>query len=250
MKNPKFVLSHLAIFALGVAVALISAKDPKNGNSGAGPSGKGSDGLGSASSGSAGRDATEGRRSRRDSDSSRASARSPHETLGKINGLPDTYERQRALMDFFDKLGPDQFADVADEFQKLYHFDNSGTEMQLLFQAWAKADPTAALDYIDLHPDTQRNHGEVLETWAGKDPAAAEQWAVDKHVGEGANPYLASVIKGIAAFDLPYASRLTQSMPMSNERGQAIDAMAKALLMKGTEEAFAFPDTIEDEHLK
>ena len=68
--------------------------------------------------------------------------------------------------------------------------------------------------------------------------------------GDGPNPYMASVVKGIASNDIPNASRLTASMPMSRERGQAIDAMAKALLMSGKEAAFAFPDTIKDEFLK
>ena len=153
-------------------------------------------------------------------------------------------------MDFYDTLAPEQFAAVADEFQELYHYGNTGTEMELLFQAWAKADPTAALDYIEENPEMRRNRGEVLETWAANDAASAEKWALDKYDGEGANPYMASVIKGIAAYDLPNASRLTAEMPLSRERGQAIDAMAKALLIKGMEEAFAFPDTIEDEHLK
>lgn len=68
--------------------------------------------------------------------------------------------------------------------------------------------------------------------------------------GDRPNPYMASVVKGIASYDIANASRLTASMPMSRERGQAIDAMAKALLMSGKEVAFAFPDTIKDEFLK
>ncbi len=175
---------------------------------------------------------------------------SPREALGKINAIADTFERQRNLMDFLDGLSPESFADVADEFQKLEHYGNTGTEMELLFQAWAKADPLAALGYMDVNPGMARNRGNVLEVWAVSDPAAAEKWAVEKYTGEGANPYLASVIKGIASYDIGKAFSLTQSMPMGNERGPAIDAVAKALLMKGTEAAFAFPDTIEDEHLK
>ncbi len=179
----------------------------------------------------------------------KAGSTSPTESLGMISKIPDAYERKRALMDFYDTLAPDQFAAVADEFQKLNHYGNTGTEMELLFQAWAKADPMAALDYIDENPETGRNSGEVLASWAASDPAAAEKWAVDKHQGDGPNPYMASVIRGIAAYDLPNASRLTANMPLSG-RGPAIDAIVKALLMSGTEAAFAFSDTIKDEHLK
>ncbi len=250
MKKSTIIASHVAIFALGVSVAFVTSRgsadsivdsDHARGGSRASTTGLASDEF------------TTGKREQREG-ASRAGERggisTPAESLGKINRITDAYERQRALMDFYDTLAPDQFAAVADEFQELYHYGNTGTEMELLFQAWAKADPMAALDYIDENPDLRRNRNEVLETWAANDAAGAEKWALDKHDGDGANPYMASVIRGIAAFDLPNASRLTAEMPMSRERGQAIDAMAKALLMNGTEAAFAFPDSIQDEHLK
>lgn len=164
--------------------------------------------------------------------------------------MADTYERQRKLMDFLDGLSPERFAEVADEFRKSPHYDNQGSEMELLFRAWAKAAPLAALGYIEENPDAARNRDEVLETWAGADPDAAEKWALEKHEGEGENPYLASVIKGIAAQDINRASVLTQTMPPGRQRGEAIDAVAKALLMSGTDAAFAFPETVADEHLR
>lgn len=181
---------------------------------------------------------------------SRTSSLSPLESLGRINRITDASDRQRALMDFYRTLSPEQFAAVAGEFQELYHYDNAGSEMELLFRAWAKADPTGALGYIESNPDMRRNRSEVLETWALGDPAAAERWALANYEGDGANPYLAAVIKGIAPNDLPGALRLTKMMPLSRERGRAIDSIAKALLMSGNEAAFAFTDTIEDEHLK
>jgi len=248
MKKSTIIASHAAIFALGAGAAFLTLK-------GSGRSGETSNAVGGNPSGAqSSRDgilehgtAAVKRVQREDRRLATGRTR-PTESLGKINKITDAYERQRALMDFYDTLAPDQFAAVADEFQKLNHYGNTGTEMELLFQAWAKADPMAALDYIDENPETGRNRGEVLATWAASDPAAAEKWAVDKHQGDGPNPYMTSVIRGIAAYDIPNASRLTASMPSSRERGQAIDAMAKALLMSGTEAAFAFPDTIKDEH--
>jgi len=253
MKKSTIIASHAAIFALGVGAAFLTVK-------GSGRSGETSNAVGGNPSGAqSSRDGISengnvaGKRVQREGGrlaTGRTGSARPTESLGKINKITDAYERQRALMDFYDTLAPDQFAAVADEFQKLNHYGNTGTEMELLFQAWAKADPMAALDYIDENPETGRNRGEVLATWAASDPAGAEKWAVDKHQGDGPNPYMASVIRGIAAYDIPNASRLTASMPSSRERGQAVDAMAKALLMSGTEAAFAFPDMIKDEHLK
>lgn len=252
MKKSTVILSHVCIFALGVAVAVISKKEPAGETQGRGiprdSGASGGAGLGSRPGSETRRETA--RENRQGGDRITGSKPSPRESLRKINGITDTYERQRNLMDFLDGLSPESFADVADEFQKLEHYGNTGTETELLFQAWAKVDPLAALDYIDGNPDMSRNRGEVLEIWAVSDPAAAEKWAVAKHEGDGANPYLASIVKGIATYDIDKAYQMTLSMPIGRERGPAIDAVAKALLMKGTEAAFAFPDTIQDEHLK
>ncbi|QTN31678.1 hypothetical protein HZ994_04850 [Akkermansiaceae bacterium] len=251
MKKSTVILSHACIFALGIAVAFVSKKE--TGAADAGGSAlpqqreRGSRIISGADT--AGRPAAEMQRRSLPGAAaeSKAGARA---ALGRINAIADTYDRQRNLMNFLDGLSPEHFEEVADEFRKLDHYGNTSTEMELLFQAWAKADPLAALDYIGENPGMSRNRGEVLEVWAVADPAAAEKWAMDQHKGEGANPYLASVIKGIASYDIGKAALLTQGMPMGAERGPAIDAIAKALLMKGTEAAFAFPDTIGDEHLK
>jgi hypothetical protein len=252
MKKSTAILSHLCIFALGIAVAVVSKKRSDEETQAALVSrdagSTGGTGLNSRA-GSENRSVA-AREMREGADRVTGSKPSPRESLRKINGITDTYERQRNLMDFLDGLSPESFADVADEFQQLDHYGNTGTETELLFQAWAKVDPLAALDYMDSNPGMSRNRGEVLEIWAVSDPAAAEKWALDKHEGDGANPYLASVIKGIASYDLDKAYQMTMSMPMGRERGPAIDAVAKALLMKGTEAAFAFPETIQDEHLK
>jgi hypothetical protein len=78
----------------------------------------------------------------------------PRESLGMINGTADTYGRQRKLMDFLNSLPPERFAEVADEFRNSAHYDNQGSEMELLFRAWAKAGPLAALGYTE----DERNH--------------------------------------------------------------------------------------------
>lgn len=171
-------------------------------------------------------------------------------SVGEINGISGQFERQRAWMDLLDGLAADEFAAVADEYQGMIHLDRGRTEMEMLFQAWGKQDPLGAMAYIEEHPGAGRHRDEVLESWAAMDVAGAERWAKDAYNGDGANPYLASIVKGIAMTDMGKAAELTQSMPLSRERGQAIDAMAKALLLQGRETAFAFPETIKDEHLR
>ncbi len=247
------MFTHIGVFALGATIAFISSKDGNvlsGSTEGGREEGRASQTYENRRLGEPGLRTARPSSKNSERPGSVTSTTGTRETIGKLNRMGDAYERQRALMNFFDSLGPDQFSAVADEFRTLNHYSNSRSEMELLFRAWAKADPTAALQYVEDNPDMARNRGEILETWAGGDPAAAEQWARDKHDGEGANPFMHSVIRGIAAYDIPNASRLTQEMPLGRERGRAIDAVAKALLMEGTEAAFAFPDSIEDDHLK
>ncbi|RYD25818.1 MAG: hypothetical protein EOP87_23770 [Verrucomicrobiaceae bacterium] len=60
-----------------------------------------------------------------------------------------------------------------------------------------------------------------------------------------------AVIRGIAATDLAKASELATAMPMSRERGEAVDAITRALFMQGPEAAMAYPATITgDDALK
>jgi hypothetical protein len=162
---------------------------------------------------------------------------------------PDVYERQRSLMDLIDSLAAEDFAAVADEFRSLNHFGGSGDEYELLLRGWAKVDPLGALAYVE-EKSGGRGSRDILETWAGRDAAAAESWALSKHQGDGPNPYMASVIRGIAAHDLGHATRLLEAMPRSGERGEAIESVARILLAQGLDAALAYPASIQDPQLR
>ena len=170
--------------------------------------------------------------------------------LAGVVRISDTFERQRALMDLIDTLGPAEFAGVADQFRELDHLGDSRSEYALILRGWAKADPLTALEYVGQHPGGERGRGTILSTWAGNDVAAAERWALDHHVGDGPNPYLASVIRGIAGNDVAEASRLAQTLPQSRERGDAVDAITRALFLQGNDAAMAFPASITDPALR
>ena len=170
--------------------------------------------------------------------------------LQGIVRITDPFERQRALMDLVDSLGAEEFAAVADQFRELEHLSDSGDEYDLLLRGWAKADPLAALEYVGQHGNSRDRCETILSSWAGNDAAAAERWALDHHEGDGPNPYMAAVIQGIAGNDLATASRLAEAMPYSRERGQAIEAITRALLVQGTAAAMAYPASIADEALR
>ncbi|MEO7101273.1 MAG: hypothetical protein ABI162_18115 [Luteolibacter sp.] len=164
--------------------------------------------------------------------------------------MTDPLERQRALMDLVQKLGPGEFAAVADRFRELDHLGDSGGEYDLILRGWAKADPLTALQYVGQFPNSQAGSATILSSWAGNDPAAAEKWALDHHDGEGPNPFMAAVVRGIVGHDVAEASRLAQTMPQSRERAEAVDAITRALFLQGTDAAMAFPDSITDPQLR
>ncbi len=170
--------------------------------------------------------------------------------LANIVKIGDPMERQSALMELINRLGPGEFAAVAEQFRDLDHFGNSRGEFDLILRGWAKADPLAALEYTAKQPNNGADTAVILATWAGNDAAAAERWALDHHQGDGPNPLLAAVIRGIALYDIAQASRLVAAMPSSRERGEAVDAITRALLMQGTDAAMAYPASIQDLQLR
>lgn len=249
MKKPALLLSHLCLFSLGAGVAYLATSNDPAGTTSSEAS-RNETNARAARTASPDRSLQAPRTSGAERDSAIAKRASTGEDIQKLTNITDRFERERALMNYFERLSPEQFATTAEELQNTYHLGGENSAMRLLFNAWAKADPLAALDHIEANPKLTNNRGTVLETWAAGDPSSAENWAKDHHSGDGPNPHMPSVIAGIAATDLNYASRLTQEMPRSNERGSAIDAVSRALLASGVENALAFPDSITDEHLK
>ncbi len=153
-------------------------------------------------------------------------------------------------MDLIDTLGPADFAAVADQYRKMDHFGDSRGEYEMILRGWAKVDPLGALADAAQHPNSNHARGTILSTWAGNDAASAERWALENFKGNGANPYLASVIRGIATTDIARASLLAQAMPSGDERGYAVDGITDALFVQGMDAAMAFPGTITDEKLR
>lgn len=252
MTRSNLIFTHGAVFSVGIAAAMIAnslreTSDQETGKTSAlstrssnGTTGGSLDGNGSDREGKT-READRGKSSR--------STLTPVQQLGEIVKMTDSFSRQRALMDMIEKLGPDQFAAVAEQFRNLDHLGNSRGEYGLILQGWAKLDPMAALEYVTTNGEG-RGRGTILETWAGNDPAAAEAWAKANHTGDGPNPYMVSIISGIAGNDLATASRLAIEMPRSEERGQAVQSITDALFQQGIDAAKNYPASITDDSLR
>jgi hypothetical protein len=159
-------------------------------------------------------------------------------------------ERNRALLDLIDKLGPGDFEDVVAQFRALGITQSRMGEYTLLLSAWAKADPMAALEYAQEKTQGAFASTTILATWATTDPDAALRWAEANHEGEGPNPYLIGIIRGLAETDPARATSLLGSMPFSDLRGEALAQLSPHILQQGPEAARNWIMGIQDERLQ
>ena len=183
----------------------------------------------------------------------RAAAASATERLARLEAImrgENPLDRNRALLAFIDQLGPGDFEAAVAQFRKMGITDQRFGEYALLLSAWAKEDPLAALTYAKANTSGRFATSTILATWASIDPEAAIRWAETNHEGDGANPYLAGIIRTLAGSDPVRATQLLTGMPRSQERGEALDAMMPHLLTQGAEAARAWIAALTDDSLR
>jgi len=248
MNRTHLIVTHAAVFSVGITAAMVfnglheptsQSADSENIRA---PKTASSHTSGSSFGDGNSRTARPGSENVRET--SKRETKSATERLATIVRITDPFQRQRALMDMIDNLGPAEFAEVAEQYRQLDHFSDSRGEYDLILRGWAKADPLGALDYLGKNGNSRNARATVLSAWAGNDAAGAERWAIDHFKGEGPNPYMASVIRGVAANDISHASELALAMPNSRERADAVDAITGALFMQGIDAAMAYPGSI------
>jgi len=159
-------------------------------------------------------------------------------------------DRNRALLAFIDRLGPDDFEDAIAHFRSLGITESRSGEYALLLTAWAEADPISALAYSKDNTSGGFATNTILTAWAGRDPQAAIAWAEMSHTGDGANPHMAGIIRGMAGDDPLRATQLLTDMPFSRERGDALAAILPHLIRQGPDAARIWVSGIADERLR
>jgi hypothetical protein len=175
------------------------------------------------------------KRTTRTERSTRKSSESDEERSARLESIvrgEDALDRSRSMLAFIDQLGPGDFENAVEKFRSLGLTESRFGEYAMLLSAWAKADPTAALDYAKENTGTSFATNTILATWAANDPESAIRWAETNHTEEGANPYYAGIIRSIAASDPMRATQLLTSMPRSTERGEALDALRNGAMTR------------------
>ncbi|MEI6177518.1 MAG: hypothetical protein WCS43_11550, partial [Verrucomicrobiota bacterium] len=187
------------------------------------------------------------------SERSARAAGTPAERIARLQTImrgENPLDRNRALLAFIDQLAPGDFEDAVAQFRKMGITDQRFGEYALLLSAWAKVDPLAALTFAKANTRNGFATSTILTTWASNDPEAAIRWAEASHQGDGANPYLASIIRSLAGTDPVRATQLLTGMPKSQERGEALDAMMPHLLTQDGNAVRAWIAALPDDSLK
>jgi len=170
--------------------------------------------------------------------------------LEEIKNIHDPLDRARMWLQFVDGLSAEEFEGVVAAFRADGSSQTNMGDYALLLNAWAKVDPVAALDYAKANTSNPFARQTILATWAANDPNSAIAWAKGNHEGDGPNPWMVGVIRGLAFQDPELASSLLKEMPRSVERGQALDSLLPALLKQGTDTARSWASSITDEALR
>ena len=172
------------------------------------------------------------------------------EQIEDILSQNDQLDRTRSWVEFIDGLSGDEFPDVLTAFQANGVTRERMGEYALLLNAWAKIDPLAALDYTTANTTTPFARKTILTTWAQNDQEAAIAWAKNNYKGDGANPWLVGVIRGIAGNDIERATELMNTLPYSRESREALAAILPAVIDMEPEAARKWIDAISNERLR
>ena len=161
-------------------------------------------------------------------------------------GSGDLLDRTRAWLNFIDRLDADEFESVLTAYQSEgVGRDETGLYAMLL-EGWAKIDPLAALDFAKENTSSQFARQTILATWARSNPDAALFWAESNHDGDGTNPWMVGVIRGLADDDPMRAGTLMASLPYSGERGEALDAVMSGILKQSPDAVHEWIAGIDD----
>jgi hypothetical protein len=174
----------------------------------------------------------------------------PADRIQALKDITDPIERARMWLQIIESLSPEEF----EGFVAAYRADGMAMERMgdyaMLLNAWAKVDPNAALDYASKNTGNPFARQTILAAWAGYDPESAISWAKANHSGDGANPWMVGVIKGLASQDPDRATALLNEMPRSVERGEALDSLLPSIMKRGIAESRDWVDAITDPALR
>jgi len=192
--------------------------------------------------------------SRSGGSSSEAQIQALQDKVRDLKNLSDPIARAEGFLDLIRDLGPDEFLAAVGAYREGGINNEQFGEYRLLLSAWANVAPLEALDYAQENTRTQFARSTILSSWAKNDPEGAISWARENFDNNGnedrANPWISSVISGIASSDIGRATQLLEELPFSRERGEALTTIFKEISASGNEEAKNWISQLTDPRLQ
>ncbi|MBK1829552.1 hypothetical protein JIN77_02345 [Verrucomicrobiaceae bacterium R5-34] len=162
----------------------------------------------------------------------------------------DPIQRVQSLLALIGRLGPNDFEQVVADFRASGLTRERMAEYEMLLHAWAKSDPLSALAYAEENTGSRFARQTILSSWAADNPTGALQWAESHYDGDGANPWLVGVIRGVVKTDPAQATEIMGTLPYSRERGDALATIIPHIAELGQEQAQQWLNTLDDERLR
>ncbi|MDA0765765.1 MAG: hypothetical protein O3A92_02935 [Verrucomicrobia bacterium] len=162
----------------------------------------------------------------------------------------DQVDRTRQLLRLIDSLGPDEFQGVIEAFRADGFAKTRGADYALLLHAWVKADPYAAVTYLEETEPSGEARRTALTAWAAADPYAAAAWVDGREDVGGTNDWIVGLLHGIASNDPDLARQTLEGLEAGKTRSAAMEATLPYVLQNGFDFTAAWIASIGDEDLQ
>jgi len=162
----------------------------------------------------------------------------------------DRLARTRRILDLAESLSPDDFLEVVEAFRADGLASLRGTEYSLLLNAWVKADPYAAAEYVESNDESAGSRRTVIAAWAAIDPLGAAAWIADREEEGNTNDWMVGLVSGVASNDPLQALKYLEGIEPGATRAKSIAAVIPQVLQHGLDYATEWVAGIGSEELQ
>ena len=160
----------------------------------------------------------------------------------------DPLSRMGKFIDAMRNLDENNIEGVLEAFEKLPENRGRSQELKLLFYAWGKFAPEAAIAYAQEMGPSEKIYATraALASWATKDAKEALKWADSQEDPQKVSEYVVGIVEGVATFDMQAATELMLSIDQTNYRYQAASLLVKDNLQRGIEHTVKWAESLPD----
>lgn len=171
--------------------------------------------------------------------------------IQKIMQLDDPAIRSGLLLNLVENMSSDDFLTIISAFDALNITQQRLPEYSQLLYAWAKINPSAALDYSKKNESSTFAEQVILSSWVKNNPDAAIEWVRNAHDLPGTNPYTIGLIQGLTQEgNIELATEFLEDLTHVKIQHPALDVLLENFHTKDTETGLAWVDKLDNPSLK